>query len=127
MTVQPPPPAAIAAVRTWWDLATGGIAPDIWSLWFDAMSGAWAEAGRPRVTSWWRSSARNREVGGRVGRSQHLLGLAVDFEKGTPAEPFQRRGFTALDELDHLHVQTFPAAVQVVGQVDALTGVGSVL
>lgn len=120
MPANPPPPDIIRAVRFWWERATGGSAPDIWQLWWDNVLPAWQEAGAPNVNSWWRSGQGNRDVSGERF-SQHLLGLAFDLEAGTDPTPFTRRGFTVQVAPTHVHVQTFPAAVRVVEQVDRLT------
>lgn len=67
-------------------------------------------------TSWWRSAARNMEVGGAV-YSQHRLGWAVDWQL---VERSQNRemvslanliGLVGVDEGDHVHVQMYPAGV----------------
>ena len=62
------------------------------------------------VTSWLRSPARNKSVGG-VGDSWHLTALAVDvvLDPGEGEEAFRREaarlGLKCLDEGDHLHLQ----------------------
>lgn len=66
-------------------------------------------------TSWWRSNARNLDVGG-APRSQHLLGWAVDFagprdESRQMVAMAQDLGLTAVDEGDHVHLQMYPAGV----------------
>jgi len=60
------------------------------------------------VTSWWRSSARNRAVGG-VPRSLHLYGLAIDYvpprgQWQADTAAFKRAGLRVINETDHLHV-----------------------
>lgn len=66
-----------------------------------------------RVTSFFRSVERNRQVGG-SGSSQHLYGLAADVvvPRGWRARAIQRArraGLVVIDEGDHLHVQYFRA------------------
>lgn len=68
-----------------------------------------------QATSWWRSNARNLDVGG-APRSQHLLAWAVDF--AGPRDQSRQLvalaesvGLVAIDEGDHVHVQMFPAGV----------------
>lgn len=66
-----------------------------------------------RVTSWFRTPAQNRKVGGAFD-SQHLAGLAVDFvvpdeELLRVISGFRVVGLTAVSEVDHLHVQAHPA------------------
>lgn len=65
------------------------------------------------ATSWYRNPRQNADAGGKP-ESQHLAGLAVDFDG--PEErllAFQDRlrslGLTTVLELTHLHVQAFPA------------------
>lgn len=70
-------------------------------------------------TSWWRSSARNLEVGGAV-RSQHLLAWAVDFagprdEAMAMVELARNIGMVAVDEGTHVHVQMYPRGVVPIG------------
>jgi len=65
------------------------------------------------VSSWWRSIAHNREVGGGA-RSQHLLGLAIDTTPSAGSrlalrQAFERAGLVAIEEGDHIHVQRFTA------------------
>lgn len=59
------------------------------------------------VTSWWRSSAKNAQVGG-VASSLHLYGLAIDYvPRRTWREDeaaFRAAGLRVLNEGDHLHV-----------------------
>jgi len=66
-------------------------------------------------TSWWRSNARNLDVGG-ARNSQHLLAWAVDFagprdESRKLVAVAERLGLVAVDEGDHVHVQMFRAGV----------------
>lgn len=62
------------------------------------------------VTSWIRSAARNKAVGG-VADSRHLVGLAVDvvLDEGQEKAAFLKAagslGLQVIDEGDHLHVQ----------------------
>ncbi len=71
------------------------------------------EATQVTASSWFRTVARNRSVGGDP-ESQHLFALAVDITG--PREVLTRigrraqlSGLTALLEGSHLHVQLFPA------------------
>jgi len=62
-------------------------------------------------TSWWRSEAQNRAVGGATD-SQHLFGFALDIVAARPdrIEQLAREaGLIAVVEMDHVHVQLFPA------------------
>lgn len=66
-------------------------------------------------TSWYRSQARNFEVGGSP-RSQHLLAWAADFsgprdEARSMVELGRQLGLVAVDEGDHVHFQMYPAGV----------------
>lgn len=68
-----------------------------------------------QATSWYRSPARNLEVGGAV-RSQHLLGWAADFqgprdEAARMVELGRGLGLVGIDEGDHVHFQMYPAGV----------------
>jgi uncharacterized protein YcbK (DUF882 family) len=62
------------------------------------------------VTSWLRSPARNRAVGG-VPTSRHLDGAAVDVVLDRPEDRevlrrfANRLGLQVLDEGDHLHLE----------------------
>lgn len=62
------------------------------------------------VTSWFRTEARNRDVGGHP-ESLHRIGLAVDlsFERDSDRAAFaqaaQRLGLQCVSESDHLHVE----------------------
>lgn len=67
------------------------------------------------LTSWWRSFAANVAEGGDE-ESQHLFGLAADFEVPRAAvahvlEVARGVGLVAVDERTHVHVQLFPAGV----------------
>lgn len=68
------------------------------------------------ATSWYRSPVRNLEVGGDP-RSQHLLGWAADWsrmdaeERDTFVRAARSIGLVAVNEGDHVHVQTFPRGV----------------
>ncbi len=72
-----------------------------------------------RVTSWFRTRAENEAVRGATF-SQHLLGLALDFDYPTPQSARIRRldalhdalegggfGFSEVDH-EHVHVQLLP-------------------
>jgi len=66
---------------------------------------------RVAVSSWYRSPQHNQHVGGDP-YSQHLLGLAVDFESDAPqlaVTALSQLGLVALNEGDHVHVQRFSA------------------
>lgn len=69
------------------------------------------------VTSWVRSPARNKKVGG-DDRSLHLYGLAVDVifddEAGKLAALVyaKRAGLSTLDEGDHVHLQAIHSYTQ---------------
>ena len=62
------------------------------------------------VTSWIRTSRRNREVGGNA-ESYHLCGLGIDciLDVPTSKESLIRRarklGLDAVDEGDHVHLE----------------------
>ena len=62
-------------------------------------------------TSWYRTPARNAAVGGDPF-SQHLVGLGSDWVSRRPSElvrRFRAVGLIAVDELDHVHAQGWPA------------------
>lgn len=78
-----------------------------------------------RVTSFWRSTDRNRAVGG-AARSQHLYGLAADVvprraDWQRAKRAWQGEDLVVIDEGDHLHVQRFPAGAIAAGVVGPLT------
>lgn len=58
------------------------------------------------ITSWWRSSKNNWDVGG-VRNSLHLIGLAWDVVPVTEEniKILQTAGLRVIDEGDHLHAQ----------------------
>ena len=62
------------------------------------------------VTSWFRSTNRNKLVGGHAN-SLHLVGLAVDIIVDNPAQAQEltsfahQLGLLAIVEKDHVHVQ----------------------
>lgn len=70
------------------------------------------------ATSWWRSQARNDDVGG-AQLSQHLLGLAVDLVGPDEVEAMRRlraAGFVVLRHAVpggnlHVHAQALPAGI----------------
>jgi len=110
------------------------LIPGLWVVWLAAAERALREidddsGGDTIVTSWWRSPAENRRVGGDPD-SQHLVGLALDIVPGKPAillavaeasDRFQEAGFLVLPTRTHLHIQTFPAGLlRDVGVLDAL-------
>jgi hypothetical protein len=62
-------------------------------------------------TSWFRTEAHNASVGGHRD-SQHLLGFAIDVTTERPdyvAEYCEALGLVPVVELDHVHIQIFPA------------------
>ncbi len=65
------------------------------------------------ATSWYRSPARNLQVGGEP-RSQHLLAFAADFgnlqagERQRLVDLARHLGMVGVDEGDHVHLQMFP-------------------
>jgi len=64
-----------------------------------------------RITSWWRSVQSNQAAGGNP-RSQHLVGLAFDLASPDPVSlvnALRDVGLVAVHEVDHVHVQAFPA------------------
>jgi len=71
-----------------------------------------------RITSWWRTPAKNASVGGAIN-SQHLIGLAVDVVPvGAPfsdewaarvVTEAKQRGLIAGIEGDHVHLQRYAA------------------
>lgn len=68
-----------------------------------------------RISSWWRSVAHNRSVGGHAD-SQHLLGWAVDVApvSARVEQAIRSRArfrWVVVRESDHVHVQIFPAGV----------------
>jgi len=62
------------------------------------------------LTSWFRSPAENRRVGG-LAESQHLWAAAVDLAGDLPeiARGMRRQGLIAVEDADHVHVQAWPA------------------
>lgn len=62
------------------------------------------------VTSWLRTPARNKQVGGHP-QSQHLIGTAIDLvcdqedDKQPLMEAARKLGLIAFDEGDHIHIQ----------------------
>jgi hypothetical protein len=70
------------------------------------------------ATSWWRSQARNDDVGG-AQLSQHLLGLAIDLVGPDEAEAERRlraAGFVVIRHAVpggklHVHAQALPAGI----------------
>lgn len=72
------------------------------------------------VTSWWRTVARNKQVGG-LANSLHLEGLAVDcvLLPGRSGEEFLRvakiLGLYGRVEKDHIHIQARPRGVPSAG------------
>lgn len=100
-----PPPSYIAG-------PIAAAAPGLWPAFLGGASAAVAGT-NVRLTSWWRDRATNSRVGG-APQSQHLVGLAFDFN-GTPSEReivksrARRAGFIVVDKPSHVHVQAFPA------------------
>jgi len=76
-----------------------------------ALSGAIADFDpSTQFTSWWRSDAVNRAVGGDP-HSQHLFGFAFDLVSDRSREiqdAINGIGLVAVAESDHLHIQLFP-------------------
>lgn len=76
-----------------------------------------ANSGLPvQATSWWRSTAKNKSVGG-ARDSQHLLALGLDLVYPNAAvralgkERMQKLGLVVIDEGDHVHTQLYNAGV----------------
>jgi len=95
---------------------------DIASLWWGQLVAfvariQWVMRRNPgaRATSWWRSETKNREVGGSPV-SQHLVGLGADFvvhfgSRIQFVNDLRAAGLVPVEELNHVHVQLFPAGV----------------
>jgi len=110
------------------------VLPGFWQVWIGAAERALREidddaGGDTVVTSWFRTPAENRRVGGDPD-SQHLVGLALDIVPGKPAillavaeasDKFEQVGFLVLPTRTHLHIQTFQAgALRQAGVLDFL-------
>jgi hypothetical protein len=94
-----------------WKRFTGAAEAALRSANYRRPNEVWA--GPVEVTSWYRTSGKNRRVGGHPD-SQHLIGLA--FDVGGPnfhraAVPLRQAGFVVVEERDHLHVQALAAGV----------------
>lgn len=102
MSQNPPPASIVHTIER--------ASPGFWRAWNGAVSGAFRASGGFHVTSWWRSGAFNREVGG-SDFSQHLVGVALDVLPRTArvATALRAAGFRVIDEGDHLHAQPWPA------------------
>lgn len=102
------------------EFVTNRMGDQFWNQFLDAVLAGWRTNFRAIPTSWYRSPSVNAAAGGDA-ISQHLLGLAVDWEinRGRDhmtdpealafAAAMQRVGFTVEPEEDHVHTQTFPA------------------
>jgi len=110
------------------------LIPGLWLKWITAADHALREidddaGGDTIITSWFRSPAENRRVGGDPD-SQHLVGLALDIVPGKPSiqlavaeasSRFAEAGFLVVPTSTHLHVQTFPAGLlRDAGVLDAV-------
>lgn len=65
------------------------------------------------VTSWWRDPWNNATVGGHP-ESQHLYGLALDFDSSNLCqleENLQNTDLVVVREQTHVHVQVYPAGM----------------
>lgn len=68
---------------------------------------------RLSVTSWWRSPARNKSVGG-TRNSRHLMGLGVDLvpdvgeSRAEVMATARKLGLQVVDEQDHIHIELDP-------------------
>ncbi len=111
------------------------LLPGFWKIWIGAAESALKEidadsGGDTILTSWFRSPAENRAVGGDPD-SQHLVGLALDVVPGKKSLQlaineasgrFSEFGFIPVPASTHLHIQTFPAGIlRRVGVLDALS------
>ena len=101
-------------VRARVNLLFGGgqnVWPSIESRWAVAQEAA--RVATVPISSWWRDPRLNRSVGG-ARYSQHQLGLAWDIpnsqlsgvDRARLAAALRAQGFHAVQESDHLHVQT---------------------
>lgn len=89
-----------------------GLAPGVYSEFIRAVV-AGIGTRRASVSSWWRSPAENRQVGGDP-YSQHLLGLGVDLvveDAQLAVTSLTQFGLVALNEGSHVHVQRFAAGL----------------
>lgn len=98
------PPFAIASV-------VHRFAPGIWPVFLRAANDAILPGST--VTSWHRTVAWNRTVGG-ARDSQHLIGTGFDVippigQRAEYAERLRSRGFAAKVSLGHVHAQAFEA------------------
>lgn len=119
MALERPPTQLARAVESY--------APGIWQYFLGALQAAINPMPElVRLTSWWRSPAKNVSVGG-VEDSQHLAGLAVDLvfptasSRRTGIARLQAQGLTVIDEGDHVHAQVLRADVgrQLLAQLRA--------
>jgi len=106
---QPPPREMIAAI----EMRLPGLA----QLFVNRVDAA-LQGLDVTLTSWWRSQARNDDVGG-AQLSQHLLGLAIDLV-GPDEDEAERRlralGFVVIRHAVpggklHVHAQALPAGI----------------
>jgi hypothetical protein len=96
------PPADIMSALSFWP----------WFVYVDVAEAITRFPGH-RITSWWRTKARNAAVGGHPD-SQHLIGLAVDVAPQIPASALKRwltLDLVLIEEGDHTHAQLLRAGV----------------
>lgn len=73
------------------------------------------------VTSWFRTSKRNEQVGG-VRGSFHLFGLAVDcvldniLDRSEFVKDARSIGLVVVPEIDHIHLQFSPEKITIEGR-----------
>lgn len=104
MALQSPPSYVAWSIQRWDATA--------WSRFINGANRALGAGGARWISSWWRTPQENSALEGSAGRSQHLLGLALD--AGPPSRALERAfyaaGFSyAYSTERHTHAQLYRA------------------